>query len=163
MLLIRETGPIFRRDCRPPPRRVDVRLRSRIPSRGHQAYRPLPIAGARACGFDLRQARTSISPRSFCSVHFGTERKTKSPRLAGRGLELFRMGRLLPFLAAVPVIHFLRSLILGIAVTLLQAAGELLALTLDDIEVVARELAPFLLNLAFEFRQVYFQTIQIKS
>src|SRR5262245_26866873 len=47
------------------------------------------------------------------------------------------------------------------AVALLKPAAELHALALDDVEVVAGELAPLLLNLAFELLPIAFDTIPI--
>src|SRR5262249_45112099 len=55
---------------------------------------------------------------------------------------------------------FLR-LILGVAVALLQTAGELLAPALDDFEIVLGELAPLLLGFAFELLPVSFDSIPI--
>src|SRR5205807_4532902 len=49
-----------------------------------------------------------------------------------------------------PVVNLPLGFVFGIAVALLQPSRQLLALALDDAEVIASELAPFLLNLAFE-------------
>src|SRR5690349_4930883 len=60
-----------------------------------------------------------------------------------------------------PGIDVLLGFVLGIAVTFLQTAGELGALALDHIEVVIRELAPFLLYLALERLPVTFHAVPV--
>src|SRR5262249_38366319 len=60
-----------------------------------------------------------------------------------------------------PGIDLFLGLLLAVAVALLQSAGELLALAFNDVEIVIGELAPLLLNLAFELVPVSFHTIPI--
>src|SRR3979490_1093654 len=60
-----------------------------------------------------------------------------------------------------PVIHILVDLILGEAVALLQLAFELLAATLDHIEIVVGEFAPLFLGLPFELLPVTFDPVPI--
>src|SRR5690348_10636358 len=62
---------------------------------------------------------------------------------------------------AEPVVHVLAGLILGIAITLLQLAFELLAAALDDVEIVVGELAPLLLGGALELLPVAFHAVPI--
>src|SRR6201999_1622461 len=67
----------------------------------------------------------------------------------------------LPFLAAVPVVYFLCSLVLDIAIALLQTAFELILLAVNDIEIVIRELAPLLLDLTLDLLPVTFDPIPV--
>jgi hypothetical protein len=60
-----------------------------------------------------------------------------------------------------PIVDVLLGLILGQAVALLQLAFELLALAVDDSEVVIGELAPLLLDLARHLFLVPFDLIPI--
>src|SRR5437588_68539 len=60
-----------------------------------------------------------------------------------------------------PVVNLPLGFVLGIAVALLQPSRQLLALALDDAEVIAGELAPFLLNLAFELGPIAFDPVPI--
>src|SRR5262249_46078124 len=60
-----------------------------------------------------------------------------------------------------PVVDRLLGLLLLIAVALLQAAGEFLALAVDDIDVVVGELAPLLAQLAFRLGPVAFNLTQV--
>ena len=48
------------------------------------------------------------------------------------------------------------------AVALLKPAAELRALALDDVKIIVGELAPLLLNLAFELLPIAFDTIPIQ-
>jgi hypothetical protein len=52
-----------------------------------------------------------------------------------------------------PLVDLALHLFLGLAVALLQPAGEFGALALDHVEIVIGELAPFLLGLALELLQ----------
>src|SRR5262249_8414617 len=63
--------------------------------------------------------------------------------------------------AVGPGVHLAVGFVLRHAVALLKPAAELHALALDDVEVVAGELAPLLLNLAFELLPIAFDTIPI--
>src|SRR5262245_22482235 len=63
--------------------------------------------------------------------------------------------------AVEPGVDLALGFILRHAVALLKPAAELRALALDDVEVVAGELAPLLLNLAFELLPIAFDTIPI--
>src|SRR5262245_65209569 len=63
--------------------------------------------------------------------------------------------------AVKPGVDLAIGFVLRHAVALLKPAAELRALTLDDVEVVAGELAPLLLNLAFELLPIAFDTIPI--
>src|SRR5262245_60256227 len=60
-----------------------------------------------------------------------------------------------------PGIDLLLGLVLGVPITLLQAAGELLALAFDHVDIVVGELAPVLLHFAFELVPVSFHTIPV--
>src|SRR5581483_5505749 len=60
-----------------------------------------------------------------------------------------------------PIVDLAFGLILGVAVTLLQTAGELLTLAFDHVEVVARELAPLLLHLALELLPIAFNAVPV--
>src|SRR5262249_212012 len=60
-----------------------------------------------------------------------------------------------------PGVDFLLSLVLGVTVTLLQTSSELLALALDDVEIVVGELAPLLLGLTLELLPVSLHAIPI--
>jgi hypothetical protein len=60
-----------------------------------------------------------------------------------------------------PAVDLALGLVLRNAIALLETAGELLALALDHVEVVIGELAPLLLNLAFELLPVSFNAIPI--
>src|SRR5689334_3935567 len=83
--------------------------------------------------------------------------RKKAP--ANRGFSFGRSSR--PFLAVVPVIHFLLRLVLRVAVALLQAAFELVLVAGDDVEIVVRQLTPLLLHLAFELLPVSFNTVPV--
>src|SRR5262249_27300869 len=63
--------------------------------------------------------------------------------------------------AVKPGVDLALGFVLRHAVALLKPAAELHALALDDVEVVAGELAPLLLNLAFELLPIAFDTIPI--
>src|SRR5262245_38446894 len=63
--------------------------------------------------------------------------------------------------ALEPAVDLALGLVLRHAVALLKPAAELHALTLDDVEIIAGELAPLLLNLAFELFPIAFDTIPI--
>jgi hypothetical protein len=54
----------------------------------------------------------------------------------------------LPALTAIPVIDLLAGLVLVVAVALLKFSLQLLLLAGDDVEIIVRELAPLLLDLA---------------
>jgi hypothetical protein len=71
----------------------------------------------------------------------------------------FRAGSFLPALPAVPVVDFLLRLVLTVAVALLQTALKLFPLTVDDVKVVVSELAPLLLDLAFDLLPVSFDSV----
>src|SRR5258708_10319686 len=60
-----------------------------------------------------------------------------------------------------PVIHVLVDLILGEAVALLQLAFELLAATLDHVEIVVGEFAPLFLCRTLELLPVAFNPVPI--
>src|SRR5207245_9010946 len=60
-----------------------------------------------------------------------------------------------------PVGHIPADLVLGKAVTLLELAFELLAATLDHVEIVVGELAPLLLGGALELLPVAFNPVPI--
>src|SRR5262249_45732189 len=63
--------------------------------------------------------------------------------------------------ALEPAVDLALGLVLRHAVALLKPAAELHALTLNDVEIIAGELAPLLLNLAFELFPIAFDTIPI--
>src|SRR3954469_1506902 len=69
--------------------------------------------------------------------------------------------RTLPLLGAVPVVDVLANLVLGDAVPLLDLALKLVALAAHDIEIVVGQLAPLLLDLAFDLLPVSFDAIPI--
>src|SRR5262245_35577826 len=75
------------------------------------------------------------------------------PTLAARSSSSIR--------AVEPGVDLALGFVLRHAVALLKPAAELRALALDDVEVVAGELAPLLLNLAFELLSIAFDTIPI--
>src|SRR5262249_12465850 len=60
-----------------------------------------------------------------------------------------------------PLVDLLLGLLLLVAVALLQAAGEFLALAVDDVHVVVSELAPLLTQLAFGLGPVAFDLIPV--
>src|SRR5262249_60091489 len=60
-----------------------------------------------------------------------------------------------------PAVDLALGLVLRHAVALLKPAAELRALTLDDVEIVVGQLAPLLLNLAFELFPIAFNSIPI--
>src|SRR5262249_16003196 len=62
-----------------------------------------------------------------------------------------------------PVIDLALSLILRVAIALLQTPGQLVALAFDHVEVVVGKLTPLLLHLAFEFVPIACNAIQISS
>src|SRR5262249_57471145 len=70
------------------------------------------------------------------------------PTLAARSSSSIR--------AFEPGVDLALGFVLRHAVALLKPAAELRALALDDVEVVAGELAPLLLNLAFELLPIAF-------
>src|SRR5690554_1817180 len=65
--------------------------------------------------------------------------------------------------ATQPVVDIPLRFILRLAVALLNAAGELGALSLDDIQIVIRKLAPLLLDLALELLPISFDLIPVHS
>jgi hypothetical protein len=84
--------------------------------------------------------------------------ETKSAGTQGAG----RSQALEPdLLAAQPAVYFAFHLILSVAIVLLQASLELLALTIDDVQVIVGKLAPLAFGLAFEFFLVTFDTIPV--
>src|SRR5262249_21041771 len=60
-----------------------------------------------------------------------------------------------------PAVDLALGLVLCHTVALLKPAAELRALTLDDVEIVVGQLAPLLLNLAFELFPIAFNSIPI--
>ena len=68
-----------------------------------------------------------------------------------------------PILAGVPVVHIAPHLIFRIAVTFLNFTLQLVALAIDDVEVVVRQLSPlssFILPFAcFQFPSTRFQSM----
>src|SRR5262249_39296579 len=58
--------------------------------------------------------------------------------------------------ALEPAVDLALGLVLRHAVALLKPAAELHALTLNDVKIIAGELAPLLLNLAFELASFLF-------
>src|SRR6476660_4720632 len=74
---------------------------------------------------------------------------------------LFRYVRAKLLQRLEPVIDVLVNLVLGEAVALLQLAFELLAATLDDVEIVISEFAPFFLGRALELLPVAFNPVPI--
>src|SRR5262245_3951280 len=60
-----------------------------------------------------------------------------------------------------PAVDCALGLVPGVAVALLQAAGEFLAPALNNVQVIVGELAPLLLGLAFELLPVSFDAIPI--
>src|SRR5262245_66620233 len=60
-----------------------------------------------------------------------------------------------------PGVDFPLGLILGIAVALLQATGELRTLAVDDVHVIVRQLAPLLLDVALELFPVTFDAVPV--
>lgn len=67
----------------------------------------------------------------------------------------------LPALTTVPVVDIFLGSILFIAVTLLDLPLELLALAIDDVEVVVGEFASLLLDLTLHLLPVTFNAIPI--
>src|SRR6185437_5801764 len=63
--------------------------------------------------------------------------------------------------AIVPVVDFAPSLILCVAVTMLQPAFELILITRDDVEIVIRQLTRLLLHFALKLFPVSLNTIPI--
>jgi hypothetical protein len=58
-----------------------------------------------------------------------------------------------------PVINVLAGLILCIAIALLQATFELIALAVDGGQIVVRQLGPFLFDLALDLFPVPFDSV----
>src|SRR5689334_22254248 len=81
-------------------------------------------------GDGMRMCRIGVLT-CICSLWYTVKKK---PRLRA-GLFLMRTAAL-PFLAAIPVVHFLCRLILRVAIALLQPAFELVLLAVDDIQIV---------------------------
>src|SRR5262245_22148759 len=77
-------------------------------------------------------------------------RRTSADAGSGRSIHAFEPG-----------VDLALGIVLGNAVALLKPARKLGALALDHIEVVVGELAPLLLNLAFELFPVAFDAIPI--
>src|SRR5712671_3332571 len=75
--------------------------------------------------------------------------------------ELFIVDQADLFERFEPVIHVLVNLILGEAVALLQLAFQLIAATLDHVEIIIGEFAPLLLGLAFDLLPVAFNPVPI--
>jgi len=67
----------------------------------------------------------------------------------------------MPGLAAIPIIYVLADLILGIAVTLLNLAFELVSATADDVEIVVREFAPLLFDLPLNLLPISFNLVPV--
>src|SRR5580704_5508634 len=98
----------------------------------------------------LRSRRIRPRLRGICS------RQRRLPVIASRRLAMTRSDPGNLFQRPEPVIHVPVDLILGEAVALLQLAFELLAATLDHVEIVVGELAPFFLGEALELLPVAF-------
>src|SRR6478609_10927757 len=60
-----------------------------------------------------------------------------------------------------PIVNILSGLILGDAVPLLDLAFQLVTTSIDDVEVVVGEIAPFLFDLALHLFPVSFNAIPI--
>jgi hypothetical protein len=68
----------------------------------------------------------------------------------------------LPGLAAVPSVHFLLRLVFRVAVTLLQAAFEVVLASVDDVKVIVGQLAHCSLSLpltCLQFPSARFQSM----
>jgi hypothetical protein len=71
-----------------------------------------------------------------------------------------------PPLRRIPIVNVLTDLILGQAVALLNLAFELVAASIDDVQIVVGELAPLLFHLplaCFQFPSTRFQSIDSTS
>src|SRR5215467_2228712 len=66
-----------------------------------------------------------------------------------------------PALGGEPVVHVLAGLVLGQTIALLKLALELIAAAVDDVEVIVGELAPLLLDPAFDLLPVSFHAIPV--
>src|SRR5208337_1030036 len=66
-------------------------------------------------------------------------------------------GTVSPLLGGEPSVHVLTDLILGYSVSLLEFTLELIAAAIDDVQIVIGQLAPLLLDLAFDTIPVHFQ------
>jgi hypothetical protein len=69
----------------------------------------------------------------------------------------------LPALCVVPIIDFPARLIPSVAISLLDFALELILLAIDYVEIIIREFAPFLFDLAFHLLPASFNAIPIHS
>jgi hypothetical protein len=66
-----------------------------------------------------------------------------------------------PLLNAVPIVNVLAGLIFREAISLLNFAFQLITTTVDHIEIVVSELAPFLFNFAFDLLPISLDPIPV--
>src|SRR6202022_4591179 len=66
-----------------------------------------------------------------------------------------------PLLGIVPAVHVLTNLILGNPISLLQLAFKLLPSSINDVQVVIRQLSPLLLHLTFNLLPISFHAIPV--
>src|SRR5262249_17137339 len=139
------------RPCRSPPKRRSRRPGRRPAQRSQRSGRrraraaaPTHASAARTHRF-RRRSRGNIPIEKTC---FHPE-----PTLAA--------GSSSSMHPVEPGVDLALALLLRHAVALLKPAAQLHALALDDVEVVAGELAPLLLNPAFELLPIAFDTIPI--
>jgi hypothetical protein len=66
-----------------------------------------------------------------------------------------------PLLSAVPIINVLASLILRKAISFLNFTFQLITTTVDHIEIIIGELAPFFLNFAFDLLPISLDPIPV--
>jgi hypothetical protein len=66
-----------------------------------------------------------------------------------------------PLLCVVPIVDVFLGLIFCVPVALLEFALQLLALSVDDVEIVVSKLAPLLFDLALDLLPVSFNPISI--
>jgi hypothetical protein len=126
-----------------------------------------------AFGFETFREGSNIcsAPRRFeraarlNTTRFGGEQasKRKGPATQRHRLFLINLGqaRCLPALCAVPGVNIALDLIPRLAVALLDLAFELVATSVDDVQVIVGELAPPLLDFALDLLPVSFNAVPI--
>src|ERR1051325_3533043 len=97
--------------------------------------------------------RAIFSTQSIAHAKAGPESPGRPNHISKRTAPLRRLLH--------PIVDRFLGLLLLVAVALLQAAGEFLALAVDEIDVVVGELAPLLAQLAFRLGPVAFDLVPV--
>src|SRR5712691_3668976 len=141
----------------PPTERVPPRNRSPISLNAEATASPTRSAACTA----VAEVRPPTRSSCFSSDRSRRSISVRSAAIAREYPDWRNIARRSSVGALEPSVDLALGFVLGNAVALLQAAGELGALALDHIEVIVGELSPLLPNLAFELLPVSFNAIPV--